>query len=138
MSVVLDTNVVLSALLFRTGRLAWIREAWSDRRISPIVSRETAAELMRALAYSKFQLSADEQSKAFAMYIQHAETLAEPKTNAKLPPCRDPSDLIFLRLAYAANADALVSGDADLLAVSAKSRVPVITPEKLREKLRNL
>ncbi|MGH8770039.1 MAG: hypothetical protein ACREV2_02485 [Burkholderiales bacterium] len=48
------------------------------------------------------------------------------------------SDLIFLRLAYAANADALVSGDADLLAVSARSRVPVITPEKLKEKLGTL
>jgi predicted nucleic acid-binding protein len=67
------------------------------------------------------------------MYIQHAETLAEPTTNAKLPSCRDPNDLIFLRLAYAANADALVSGDADLLAVSARSRVPVITPEKLKK-----
>ncbi|MGH7963530.1 MAG: putative toxin-antitoxin system toxin component, PIN family [Candidatus Binatia bacterium] len=71
------------------------------------------------------------------MYIQHAETLAEPKTRAKLPPCRAPNDLIFLRLAYAANADALVSGDADLLAVSTMSRVPLITPEKLETLLKH-
>lgn len=137
MRVVLDTNVVLSALLFRTGRLAWIREAWSDGRIWPIVSRETAVELMRALAYGKFQLSADEQSKAFAMYIQQAEALAEPTTKAKLPPCRDPNDLIFPRLAYAANADALVSDDTDLLATSTMSRVPLITPEKLETLLQH-
>ncbi|MGH8717940.1 MAG: hypothetical protein ACREV0_03210 [Burkholderiales bacterium] len=79
-----------SAALASGQSILWIDRAFqSDGRISPIVSRETAAELMRALAYSKFQLSADEQSKVLAMYIQHAETLAEPKTNAKLPSCRD-------------------------------------------------
>ncbi|MGH7963531.1 MAG: PIN domain-containing protein [Candidatus Binatia bacterium] len=61
--VVLDTNVVLSALLFRTGRLAWIREAWSDGPLSPIVSRETGAELMRALACSNFNFPRRSKAK---------------------------------------------------------------------------
>lgn len=26
--VVLDTNIVLSTLVFRSGRLAWVRHAW--------------------------------------------------------------------------------------------------------------
>jgi putative PIN family toxin of toxin-antitoxin system len=129
--VVLDSNVVLSALLFRRGRLAWIREAWIDGRLAPVVSRETAAELVRALAYDKFNLSLDEQATVFATYIEYAEVVPEPK--ARVPVCRDPKDLPFLQLAYAAKAEALVTGDADLTAV--RSRVPIITPAELREKL---
>lgn len=97
----------------------------------PVVSSDTAAELVRALAYEKFQLSADEQGAVFATYLQHAEVISDPK--ARIPACRDPKDLSFLRLAYAAKAEALVSGDSDLIAV--KSRVPIITPAELKEKL---
>ncbi|MFT4102498.1 MAG: PIN domain-containing protein [Burkholderiaceae bacterium] len=39
--VVLDTNVVLSALLFTAGRLAWVRHAWQRQQLRPVVCRET-------------------------------------------------------------------------------------------------
>ena len=61
MRVVLDTNVVLSALLFTSGRLAWIRRAWQHQQLKPLVCRETASELLRVLAYPKFKLSTAEQ-----------------------------------------------------------------------------
>lgn len=44
--VVLDTNIVLSALLFTSGRLAWIRHAWQGRQLQPLVCRETVNELL--------------------------------------------------------------------------------------------
>jgi predicted nucleic acid-binding protein len=46
-----------------------------------------------------------------------------------VPRCRDESDLPFLHLAVAARADALVGGDADLLALAGKLKIPVLTPE---------
>jgi len=49
--VVLDTNIVLSALLFNAGRLAWVRHAWQRQRVQPLVCRATVNELMRVLAY---------------------------------------------------------------------------------------
>ncbi|MFP7864029.1 putative toxin-antitoxin system toxin component, PIN family [Pseudomonas aeruginosa] len=55
--VVLDTNIVLSALIFNAGRLAWIRHAWQQQQLQPLVCRETASELLRVLAYPKFKLS---------------------------------------------------------------------------------
>ncbi|MEO6623401.1 MAG: PIN domain-containing protein, partial [Nitrospirales bacterium] len=58
--VVLDTNVVVSALLFRSGRLAWLREAWTSGRVVPVLGRETLAELMRVLAYPQFGLDAED------------------------------------------------------------------------------
>jgi predicted nucleic acid-binding protein len=46
--VVIDTNLVLSALVFAGGRLAPLRLAWQGNRALPLVSRFTAAELIRA------------------------------------------------------------------------------------------
>lgn len=51
--VVLDTNCVVSALLFSRGRLAWLRRAWQSGRVVPLVSRGTATKLIRVLAYPK-------------------------------------------------------------------------------------
>lgn len=54
--VVLDSNVVLSALLFSRGRLAWIRAAWQGGRFVPLASKPTVEELIRVLGYPKFRL----------------------------------------------------------------------------------
>ena len=134
--VVLDTNVAVSALVFREGRLAWLREAWEAGRIVPIVSAETVAELVRVLAYPKLKLSEEETKNVLAHFMEHAEAVREAGASIRIPECRDPDDRKFLRLAYAAKADALVTGDGDLLALAGKSRVPVLTPDALRAQLR--
>jgi len=133
--VVLDTNVVVSALVFRGGRLAWLRQAWAGGELVPVVSRETLAELVRVLSYPKFGLTADETKSLLAHYMERAQALGEVKTRARLPRCRDADDRAFLRLAYASRADALVTGDADLLALAAQSRIPILTPDALRQRL---
>ena len=134
--VVLDTNVAVSALVFREGRLAWLREAWEAGRIVPIVSAETVAELVRVLAYPKLKLSEEETKNVLAHYMEHAEAVREAGASIRIPECRDADDRKFLRLTYAAKADALVTGDGDLLALAGKSRVPILTPDALRAQLR--
>jgi predicted nucleic acid-binding protein len=52
-----------------------------------------------------------------------------------VPDCRDPKDRPFLELASFARADALVTGDADLLALAQVFPVPIITPHELRSRL---
>lgn len=133
--VVLDTNVAVSALVFREGRLAWLREAWEAGRVVPLVSAETIAELVRVLAYPKLKLSEEETKNVLAHYMEHAEAVREVGAPARIPECRDPNDRIFLRLAYAARAEALVTGDEDLLAVAGRSRIPILSPDALKTKL---
>lgn len=48
--VVLDTHVILSALLFKAGRVSWVLDYLKTGRIMPLVSKETAHELLRVLA----------------------------------------------------------------------------------------
>lgn len=134
--VVLDTNVVLSALLFAKGRLAWLRAAWQGGRICPLISRETVEELIAALAYPKFKLSAGERQDLLADYLPWCETIAIPDPPPKVPKCRDAGDMPFLRLAAAAKADYLVTGDNDLHAIARIFTVPIVTTESLRKGLK--
>ncbi len=50
---VLDTNVLLSALLFHAGTLSWLRAAWQSEVIRPLASRDTTAELIRVHSCNK-------------------------------------------------------------------------------------
>ena len=118
---VLDTNVVLSALLFPSGRLTWLRDAWRSGTVVPLASRETTTELIRVLHYPRFELTPREREDLLGDYLPHCESVT-------VPQCRDPRDRPFLELAVAGQADALVTGDKDLLALAAALRIPIVTP----------
>ena len=127
--VVLDTNVVLSALVFGKGTAARLRAAWLGCHCLPLVSTATAQELVRVLAYPKFRLDAQEQQELLADYLPYAEAVRIPRLPPTVPVCRDPFDMPFLHLAAAGRADALVTGDADLLTLARVGRCPIMTPE---------
>ena len=95
---VLDTHVLVSSLLFHTGQVSWLRGAWRRGRIRPLVSRETAAELIRVIAYPRCALSADDQRKLLDDYLPYCESVDAPAKPAAIPECRNPFDRFFLYL----------------------------------------
>jgi len=117
---VLDTNVVLSALVFRGGTAGQLRLAWQRGLVLPLASTATVQELVRVLAYPKFRLSQAEQDELLADYLPYAETVRIPQPPPTVPECRDALDLPFMHLAVAGKAQFLVSGDRDLLAIAAE------------------
>jgi putative PIN family toxin of toxin-antitoxin system len=133
---VFDTNVVVSAFVFRAGRLAWLREAILNRTTTPLVSDDTLRELLRVLAYPRLRLDPPDRENVLLHYMEHAETFRNPAPKARIPACRDVHDEMFLRLAYGARAAALVTGDADLLDVADQSRFPIMTPAQFEARLR--
>lgn len=133
--VVLDTDVVLSALVFGGGKVGLLRRAWATGRIVPLASKATAAELMRVLAYRKFALTPVEQEALLADYLPYATSVRVGTRHKALPPCRDPGDQMFLELAVAGKADLLVSGDADLLAMQPLFSIPIVRVGALLERL---
>ena len=132
--VVLDTNVLLSALLFPAGSLSWLRQAWQSGTLRPPASRDTTAELIRVLTYPKFRLNDDEREDLLADYLPWCETV-NVSTAPPVPPCRGPFDRPFLELALVAQADALVTGDDDLLVLADAFPVPILPPHVLRERI---
>ena len=129
---VIDTNILISTLLFPTETFIRIRRGWEARTIIPIVSDDTIAEFRRVLAYSKFGLPVNRQINLLLYYLNWCERVIVPD-DIDVPECRDPSDIPFLELALAGRADALVTGDSDLLALAPMFAIPIITPSELRE-----
>lgn len=129
---VIDTNVLLSALVFQTGGAAWIRDAWQSYAITPLVNRETVTELLRVLGYPKFSLTEDEVQDLLADYLPWCETIAIPKEQPAVPACRDPYDTPFLTLCLTAKADALITGDRDLLALKQEFPIAILTLNEIR------
>jgi len=123
--VVLDTNVVVSALISRgpTGRLVSL---WQEKKFVPLVSKEIVEEYLRVLAYPKFRLSLEE----IKILIEHQLLPFTQSVTLKQIPAvvhKDPSDDVFLACAVAGKCHYLVSGDQHLLALKNYKDIPIIS-----------
>lgn len=125
--VVFDTNTVLSALLFANGALSWLRHHWRHGESVPLISQASASELTRTLSYAKFRLSSQDRMELLGDYLPYCETV---EVTERCPhECRDQKDQPFLDLAQSGNADLLVTGDKDLLALIGQTRFLIETPK---------
>lgn len=132
--VVLDTNVLVSALVFGGRRWHALRNAWQSGRILPLVGRATAGELLRVLAYPKFKLDDASRETLLADFLPYAEVIEIPARLRGVPAVRDPDDAKFLALALAGAAEVLVSGDDDLLVLRGDwTRVAIMTPAEFED-----
>ena len=102
------------------------------------MSRATAAELVRTLAYPKFRLAPEEQRELLADYLPYCTTVRMPAKPPKTPACRDPADVPFLQLALAGKAEHLVTGDSDLLALANRFSCAIIKPDAWLQMLRKV
>ncbi len=132
--VVIDTNLVLSALVFAGDRLSPLRLAWQSQRILPLVSKATVAELMRALTYPKFKLASHEQEELLADYLPYCITVRISVPPPATPPCRDAFDVPFLELILTGKAEALVTGDKDLLSLAGSLACPILSADQFMRK----
>lgn len=124
--VVLDTNVLISALIFG-GRLSLIHTLWRDKKAIPALSRETFQEFVDALGYPKFFLSREEVAFIIEEEVLPYFEIVDIKEEI-VGVCRDPDDDKFLSCAISANASHLVSGDKDLLDLKNYNTITIVSP----------
>jgi len=110
--VVLDTNILISALLFK-GELTRMVGLWQRGKMIPIISKETFDELRTVLEYPKFSLSRAEIKSLIEQEILPFFEVVNVSKHVK-GACRDPGDDKFISCAISANADYIVTGDKDL------------------------
>jgi putative PIN family toxin of toxin-antitoxin system len=129
---VLDPNVLIAALLSRSGAPAQIVSRWLAGEFELVVSEALLAELGRALAYPKIRerIAEDEASAFVGLLRQTARTAPDPEAPARRST--DPGDDYLLALAETERA-VLVSGDRHLLALA--SELPILTPRAFLETL---
>jgi putative PIN family toxin of toxin-antitoxin system len=135
MRVVLDTNVVLSVVVFHDARFDALVRAWRSRAVVPLVDEHTVAELERVLDYPQFAHRYAGREAALAEYLPHTERVDTAGRGAGLARCRDPDDQKFLVLAHAGSAVSLVTGDAMLLGVRRRVGFAVETPKAFLARL---
>lgn len=133
--VVFDTNVLLSALIFQNPQSAWLRETWQSGSVAPLISKDTASELLRVLRYPKFALTDDDREDLLAEYLPWCEVVSIPHPPPIVPECRDQFDKPFLELALVGAANALVTGDKDLLALKPDFPIPILTIGEFKQEL---
>ena len=125
--VVLDTNVVVSGLLFGgvPGKLV---ELWKNRAILPVVTKQIVDEYVLVLAYPKFGLTQEEIN-----YLLYHEILPyfEPISGVKhhsVIVSEDPSDDKFLLCAEAGKCEAIITGDQHLLSLGEYKGIKIMSP----------
>lgn len=129
MLVVLDTNVLLSALRAERSQPAAIVDAWRTGRYSLVTSTEQIEEFKRAARYPKLRPYLPRRAVGRVVNELHtAEVLLERLHRAGDSP--DPGDDYLLAMAIAGAADFLVTGDKALLSMKRIGSTRIVTPRR--------
>lgn len=124
--VVLDTNVIVSALLLpaSTPRMAFERAHTAGLIL---ISVPVLAELEAVLSRDKFdKYVTEDERKEFLIALAKDAELVE--ITESVAACRDPRDDKLLELALCGRADFVVTGDPDLLVLNPFRNIVILTP----------
>ncbi len=136
MRIVLDTNVVMSALLWRGPPYRLLEavraDAHSQLYSSPVLLAELTDVLSRRAVTAQLARIGRTAREVLSDYLEAVE-LVDPEPLA--PVSRDPDDDHVLAAALAASADLIVSGDADLLVLETFRGIPILAPAAALERI---
>ncbi len=125
---VLDTNTIISGLLFR-GNEFKLLEAIEAGKASLFMTKEILQEIDKVLHYERLEKyilkSGLSVERLLEKVISFSNIIFGHKTNVKI--CRDPTDNKFLECAEIADVRYLVSGDDDLLSLKKYEQIEIIT-----------
>ena len=128
MRLVLDTNVVVSALLLAGSipRQAFDKALTEGTVLISVPILLELAEVLHRKQFNKYLL--EEERMRFLVGLLKESELFE--TTEAITECRDPKDNKFLELAFCGKADCIISGDDDLLVLNPFREIPIITPRE--------
>ncbi|MBI3210326.1 MAG: putative toxin-antitoxin system toxin component, PIN family [Candidatus Solibacter usitatus] len=137
MRLILDTNVLVSALLSSSGAPAKLLDAWERKTITLVSCDALIAELRDVLSRPFFQAR---------VRSSVAELLAAGLRDFSLfcgelpagPVAPDPKDSFLLALAEPGEAEFLVTGDKELLALKRHRSTRIVTPAAMISLLKEL
>lgn len=131
--IIIDTNVIISASF--GGIPLEAVDCANDHTI--YISDKIEKELFGVVEKLIHKLSPHQIAEIRIQMNNIIRNAKKLKSGKSIKICRDPKDNAYLGLAKAANADVLITGDKDLLSLSAEdlrkiglSRLKIITPRK--------
>jgi uncharacterized protein len=130
---VIDTNVIVSAILFG-GIPGELISLWKSGHIQPLASKDIIDEYIKVLTYPKFDLSEKEINYILYNEILPYFEIVTLKSGQSIIQV-DPSDDKFLHCAKAGKASVIISGDRHLLSLKSYGKIRILTPSQFLEKL---
>jgi len=131
MKVVLDTNLLCSALMKSGGLPDRLYLAWRDRLFTLVTSEEQLEEFRRVTRYPSVKKLIDPATAG----MLHNELRHLAVLLTELPvveTCRDPGDNFLLAMAQAGAVDFLVTGDKrDLLSMVSFNKTRIVTARQM-------
>jgi uncharacterized protein len=136
MRIVADTNTVVSGLLWQ-GAPRRVLDAGRNQQVTLITSPVLLAELAEVIGREKFAARIRDAKLSAKGLVEDYATIAHvvEATALAQPVSRDPDDDQVLACALAAKADAVVSGDGDLLTLGNYQGIPILTASHALEKI---
>jgi putative PIN family toxin of toxin-antitoxin system len=128
MRVILDTNVLLSALISPYGPPDLIYRAWRAARFELVTSAAQLDEVRRASRYPKLKaILPTHRVGTMVNHMRRTAVLTAPSNDIEVS---DPNDVFLLAMAQASDADYMVTGDrrAGLLQHESVGRTRIVTP----------
>jgi len=129
MRAVIDTNILVRAMLKPDGSVGPVVDFLRDRRYVFLYSDATLNELIDVLGrprmVHRYGLTAAEVDALCALVILRGELVRPGRV---ITACRDPKDDKFLEVAVAGQADVIVTSDGDLEALDPFEGIPMISP----------
>ena len=133
--VVLDTNVLVSAVRAERGALAIIREGWLTGRFQVYVSEPLLAEVERTLAKPYFATRrGPDRTQRFLTLLQRA-TVLQPITERVVGVATHAEDDWILATAHNAHAQFLVTGDKALQSLGTFQATRILDPASFADLL---
>lgn len=131
---VLDTNVLVSALLKRDGVPGRILQAVWNGTLELLLSAPLQEELAGVLEYPKIRKRLAAQAVDVKLFLELLPFFTTSVTlgNVSVPRPRDADDWMVLATLVAGQGDWLITGDADLLALA--EGFPIIRPAEFLER----
>jgi putative PIN family toxin of toxin-antitoxin system len=133
---VIASNVWIAAMISPTGTARQLVDAVLDIGIDILMSESTFGELASRLDRPKFERY--REPEAWNMFLSEVVELAIWHEDAGTANgiSRDADDDKFLALAVTGQADAIISGDGDLLELVVHEGIPILTPAQFLQHLR--
>jgi putative PIN family toxin of toxin-antitoxin system len=124
-SFILDTNVLVSALLSRNGKARQTLDK-AQNIGELLMSESTLSELVNVLNRPKFNRYISlTKRRLFITAIENTSKIVVVRE--KIEICRDEKDNQYLELAINGQATCIVSGDSDLLVLNPFREIPILT-----------
>ncbi len=130
---VLDTNVVISALFWK-GAPRTVYDLGKAGRVKLLHSISMEQELIRVLSCSKFGLTAVEILPIINDLRKRVQLIEVTSSLCAIKG--DPTDNIFLECAVDGKADYIISGDHHLLNMGSFRAISIITPRSFLEQVK--